>query len=266
MDADFVIAAIAEGGMDAWAADLEIPARYGIFMPSATRSARAGSCARSATRRRSRASPATPQRSRPDAYIFNYTNPAPIEALAMRTAAPEVQSFGLCSCAAHAEQPEWLARAGGRHARAHRDAAGRRRHQPLRCRSRSCGCGRQDAMPLVRARATEPVVRWALETYGVLPYCWTHWTEFFPQMQRLEAPYAGTAQGVDDALRHHDARHGLRARARRGARGARARPWTAPDADPVTLADLPPGDEDEGIEVIDLIEAIVEQPQRSRAS
>ena len=24
-----------------------------------------------------------------------------------------------------------------------------------------------DAMPLVRARATEPVVRWALETYGV---------------------------------------------------------------------------------------------------
>ena len=31
----------------------------------------------------------------------------------------------------------------------------------------------------------------------MLPYCWTHWTEFFPQMQRLEAPYAGTAQGVD---------------------------------------------------------------------
>jgi alpha-galactosidase/6-phospho-beta-glucosidase family protein len=34
--------------------------------------------------------------------------------------------------------------------------------------------------------------------------------------------------------------------------------WTAPDAGPVTLADLPPGDEDEGIEVIDIIEAIVE--------
>ena len=45
-----------------------------------------------------------------------------------------------------------------------------------------------DAMPLVEARATNPVVKWVLETYGVLPYCWTHWTEFFPQMQRLEAP------------------------------------------------------------------------------
>ena len=33
VDADFVIAAIAEGGMDAWANDLEIPARYGIYMP-----------------------------------------------------------------------------------------------------------------------------------------------------------------------------------------------------------------------------------------
>jgi alpha-galactosidase/6-phospho-beta-glucosidase family protein len=37
-----------------------------------------------------------------------------------------------------------------------------------------------------------------------------------------------------------------------------AQQWTAPDAGPVTLADLPHGDEDEGIEVIDLIESIVE--------
>ncbi len=33
--------------------------------------------------------------------------------------------------------------------------------------------------------------------------------------------------------------------------------WTAPGADPVTLADLPVGDEDEGIEVMDIIESIV---------
>ena len=31
-DADFVIAAISVGGMDAWADDIEIPARYGIVM------------------------------------------------------------------------------------------------------------------------------------------------------------------------------------------------------------------------------------------
>ena len=30
-----------------------------------------------------------------------------------------------------------------------------------------------DAMPLVRENATNPVVEWALDTYGVLPYCWS---------------------------------------------------------------------------------------------
>jgi alpha-galactosidase/6-phospho-beta-glucosidase family protein len=38
---------------------------------------------------------------------------------------------------------------------------------------------------------------------------------------------------------------------------ALAATWTAPGAGPVTLADLPVGDEDWGIEVIDIIEAIV---------
>ena len=85
-----------------------------------------------------------------------------------------------------------------------------------------------DAMPLVRARATEPVVKWALETYGVLPYCWTHWTEFFPQMQRLEAALRRHGPGREDALRHHDARHGLRARAR----GAGSRGWRRPGRRP----------------------------------
>jgi alpha-galactosidase/6-phospho-beta-glucosidase family protein len=114
----------------------------------------------------------------------------------------------------------------------------------------------RDAMPLVHARATEPVVRWALDTYGVLPYCWTHWTEFFPQMQRLEAPYAGTAQGV--AMRYGITTHDMDyERARVAGLERLARGWTAPDAGPVTLADVPVGDEDEGVEVIDLIEAIV---------
>jgi alpha-galactosidase/6-phospho-beta-glucosidase family protein len=90
----------------------------------------------------------------------------------------------------------------------------------------------------------------------VLPYCWTHWVEFFPQMQWLDEPYAGTAQGVK--MRYGIRTHNM---AEEGARVQRleelAQRWTAPDAGPVTLADLPPGDEDEGIEVIDLIEAIV---------
>jgi len=54
----------------------------------------------------------------------------------------------------------------------------------------------RDAMPLVRARAEEPVVRWVIDTFGMIPYCWAHWVEFFPQLQRLEEPYAGRAQGL----------------------------------------------------------------------
>src|SRR5207248_750068 len=43
---------------------------------------------------------------------------------------------------------------------------------------------------------TQPVVPWIMDTYGVVPYCWTHWVEFFPQLQRLAEPYTGRAQGL----------------------------------------------------------------------
>ena len=182
--------------MDAWANDLEIPGRYGIVMHVGDSIGPGG------IMRAFRNAPALAQVARnaaevaPDAYIFNYTNPAPIEALAMRTAAPGVKSFGLCSCAAHASSREWLA-----------SQAGVKPEQiampPVVAGINHCASIQSlrlldgtDAMPRVLARATQPVVKWALETYGVLPYCWTHWTEFFPQMQRLEEPYSGTAQGV----------------------------------------------------------------------
>jgi alpha-galactosidase len=254
--ADFVIAAIAEGGMDAWANDLEIPGRYGVVMHVGDSIGPGG------IMRAFRNAPALAQVARncaevaPDAWIFNYTNPAPIEALAMRTAAPQVKSYGLCSCAAHASSREWLARQAG----VKPDeilmppvVAGINHCASIQALRLTDG---RDAMPLVRARATEPVVKWALETYGVLPYCWTHWTEFFPQMQRLEAPYAGTAQGVQ--MRYGITTHDMAyERSRVEGLEALARQWTEPGADSVTLADLPVGDEDEGIEVIDLIEAIV---------
>ena len=254
--ADFVIAAIAEGGMDAWANDLEIPGRYGIVMHVGDSIGPGGIL------RAFRNAPALAQVARnaaevaPDAYIFNYTNPAPIEALAMRTAAPGVKSFGLCSCAAHASSREWLA-----------SQAGVKPEQiampPVVAGINHCASIQSlrlldgtDAMPRVLARATQPVVKWALETYGVLPYCWTHWTEFFPQMQRLEEPYSGTAQGVK--MRYDIETHDMDyERARVAGLEGLAATWTAPGADPITLADLPVGDEDEGIEVIDIIESIV---------
>jgi alpha-galactosidase len=254
--ADFVIAAIAEGGMDAWAADLEIPGRYGIVMPIGDSLGPGG------VMRAFRNAPALAQVARnaaevaPDAYIFNYTNPAPIEALAMRAAAPQVKIYSLCSCAAHVSSREWLAAQAGVRPEdiAMPPVVGGINHcasiQALRLNDGT------DALPLVRARATEPVVKWALETYGVLPYCWEHWTEFFPQMQRLEGPYAGTAQGVK--MRYGITTHDMDyERARVAGLEGLAKAWTAPETGLVSLADLPVGDEDEGIEVIDLIEAIL---------
>src|SRR4051794_15688864 len=262
VDADFVIAAIAEGGMDAWANDLEIPGRYGLVMHVGDSIGPGGIL------RAFRNAPALAQVARdaaevaPGARIFNYTNPAPIETMAMRVAAPTVETYGLCSCAAHASSRAWLAAQAG----VEPDEIAM---PPVVAGLNHCASVQalrlldgRDAMPLVRERASEPVVRWALETYGVLPYCWTHWTEFFPQMQRLEAPYAGTAQGV--AMRYGITTHDMDyERARVAALEGLAARWAAPEAGLVTLDDVPPGDEDEGIEVIDLIEAILRNGNRT---
>jgi alpha-galactosidase len=255
--ADFVIAAISVGGMDAWANDLEIPGRHGIVMHVGDSVGPGG------IMRAFRNAPVLADVARnaaevaPDAWVFNYTNPAPIEALAMRAAAPQVRSYALCSCTGHPSSREWLADQAG-------VAPDRIAMPPVVAGINHCASIQQlrltdgtDAMPLVRERATEPIVKWVLDRYGVLPYCWSHWTEFFPQMQRLEAPYAGTAQGV--SMRYGITTHDM-AYERSRVRGLEqlAETWTAEGAALVTLADLPKGDEDEGIEVIDLIEAIVD--------
>ncbi len=255
--ADFVIAAISVGGMDAWAEDLEIPGRYGVVMHVGDSVGPGGIL------RALRNAPVLAEVARnaaevaPDAWIFNYTNPAPVEAMAMRRAAPGVRSLALCSCSAAPYSREWLAEQAG-------VAPEEVLMRPVVAGVNHCAAvtelrlrdGR-DGLALARERAENPVVRWALETFGVLPYCWSHWTEFFPQLQWLEAPYAGTAQGV--AMRYGITTHDM-AYERERVRGLEelAARWTAPDAGPVTLADLPEGDEDEGIEVIGIIEAIVE--------
>ena len=255
--ADFVIAAISVGGMDAWANDLEIPGRHGIVMHVGDSVGPGG------IMRAFRNAPVLAEVARnaaevaPDAWVFNYTNPAPIEALAMRAAAPQVRSYALCSCTGHPSSREWLAHQAG-------VEPDRIAMPPVVAGINHCASIQElrladgtDAMPLVRERATEPIVKWVLDRYGVLPYCWSHWTEFFPQMQRLEEPYAGTAQGV--SMRYGITTHDM-AYERSRVRGLEqlAETWTAEGAAPVTLADLPKGDEDEGIEVIDLIEAIVD--------
>src|SRR5690349_3219291 len=111
--ADFVIAAISVGGMDAWADDLEIPGRYGLVMHVADSVGPGG------VMRALRNAPVLAEVAQnvaevaPDAYVFNYTNPAPTEAMAMRVAAPSVKTYGLCSCTGHPGSAEWLAGEAG---------------------------------------------------------------------------------------------------------------------------------------------------------
>src|SRR5204862_5695048 len=107
--ADFVIAAISVGGMDAWADDLEIPGRHGIVMHVADSVGPGGIL------RAFRNAPVLADVARncaelaPAPWVFNYTNPAPVEALAMRVAAPQVRAYALCSCTGDPSSPEWLA-------------------------------------------------------------------------------------------------------------------------------------------------------------
>ena len=107
VDADFVIVAIAVGGMSAWEEDIEIPGRYGIFTEvhdsigpgGIMRALRhvpilASICAGSAE-------------VSPNAWVFNYTNPAGANTLAMKTV-PSVNSVSLCSCTGLPMNVQWL--------------------------------------------------------------------------------------------------------------------------------------------------------------
>ena len=109
---------------------------------------------------------------------------------------PGVRSVSLCSCTGYPTNPDWLAAQAG--------VAPDELMTPVPVAGLNHCAGvtelrlrdGTDAMPLVRARTEDEVVRWAIDTFGVMPYCWAHWVEFFPQLQRLDEPYGGRAQGL----------------------------------------------------------------------
>jgi alpha-galactosidase len=255
--ADFVIISIAVGGMASWEDDIEIPARHGVFMHIAD-SIGPGGIARAL-----RNLPVIESIARdtaelaPGAWILNYTNPATAVAHVLRDV-EGVNFISLCSCTGYPTNPAWLAEQVGVPAEellAPVPVAGLNHCAgitELRLRDGS------DAFPLVRARTQDEVVRWALDSFGMLPYCWAHWVEFFPQLQRLTEPYAGRAQGLamtygrriyvmDEQRQRAQGWSDLAARWSTPAHRAEAR-----------LAAMPHGPEDEGIEVVDVIESIVE--------
>jgi alpha-galactosidase len=252
---DFAIVAISVGGMAAWESDIEIPAKYGVFMHIAD-SIGPGGIFRSLRNTPVVASVAHDLAElAPDAIVFNYTNPASANAIAMAKVSG-VRSLSLCSCSPLPFQRTWLATLAGVDVD---DVV-----VPLRVGGINHCTGimslhlrdGRNAMPLVLRRTPDAVVRWAIETFGVIPYCWAHWVEFFPQLQRLEQPYQGRAQGL--AMRYGRRIYDM------GAQRERVRSWEglaarwAAEGGQHRLADLPHGPEDEGIVVADVMASVVE--------
>jgi alpha-galactosidase len=255
---DFAIVAISVGGMAAWAGDIEIPGRHGVYMHIAD-SVGPGGIFRAMRNTPVVASVAEELAEvAPAAFLLNYTNPASANAMAMAKVSP-VRSLSLCSCSPLPFNRVWLADLVGVAA----DeivlplAVGGINHctgiMSLKLRDGT------DAFPLVRQRTTDEVVAWAMDTFGVIPYCWAHWCEFFPQLQRLEEPYQGRAQGL--AMRYGRRIYDMDKQLDR-VRGWEklAAQWSARD-EGLSLEDLPAGPEDHGIVVAELMQAIVEDRQ-----
>ena len=261
--ADFVVAAISVGGMEAWAQDIEIPASYGVFTHVADSVGPGGvfRTLRNAPVLAAAAAEAA-EVAAPDVRIFNYTNPAPVEALAMLSV-PGVDVTSLCSCTQHAVNREWLGRKLGVAPELIElpvVVAGINHCASIQAVRLSDG---RDGIALARANPElDEVERFCLDNFGVLPYCSGHWVEFFPQLLRLERPYDGRAQGLPMryGFRIHDMDD---ERARIAELEELAAEWTRPGAGKVALADLPIGYEEEGIEVVEIIESIVANRNRT---
>jgi len=114
----------------------------------------------------------------------------------------------------------------------------------------------RDAFPLALPRIKKQPVRFMLERYNVLPYCAGHWTEFFPAHSRLAESYEGRVQGLKMMYgRTVRDMAGHRERVRKWEKAAKR--WLEGEGqqDKVFRSRLTAG---EGIEVVDVIEALVE--------
>ena len=194
-NADYVITAIAVGGPDAYEVDIETPARYGIYMHVCDSIGPGG------IMRALRHIPVLVsvckdlEEVSPHATVFNYTNPLSANCMAMRRMS-RLETVGLCTCSPITKNAKVLGRLTGL------DPADLMLPAPAAGINHCAGIvelrlkdGR-NVLPYISEQVTEPVTRWGLETFGVLPYCWSHWTEFFPQLSRLEEPYQGRLQGL----------------------------------------------------------------------
>ena len=253
VDADFVIGAIAVGGLDAWEKDIEIPAKYGVYMHICDSIGPGGMM------RAFRHIPPLVGVCRdleevsPHAWVFNYSNPLTANAIAMRRATG-IKVVGLCTCSGMPRNANHLAHLAGvdpEELQVPAPAAGLNHCAAiLELRLKDGG----DAFPLIRQHTTQPVTKWGLENYGVLPYCWSHWAEFYPSLCRLEEEYTGRLQGLrmKYGLVVHDMERG-RARAQKWEQLVER--WARGEGEEVSLDVLPGA---EAVEVVEIIEALLE--------
>jgi len=204
--ADFVIAAISVGGYDAWEKDLEIPAKYGICQPIGDSVGPGG-----IMRAFRHVIPLVEvckdlQEVSPDAILFNYTNTATVLCRAMRRET-RVNAISICTNGVYVRDADFLAGWAGVEPE---ELA----LPPLAAGINHCACipellfkdGRS-AIPMILKESDQPVIRWCIETYGVLPIAWPHWTEFFPSICKLDDTYEGRVQNLN--MRYDNPVHDL---------------------------------------------------------
>lgn len=197
--ADYVIIAIAAGGFEAWEKDIETPGRYGVFMMYGD-SIGPGGIMRAFRHIPVLAGVAKHlQEVSPNAWIFNYTNPLTANCVAIQQVLGRdstVKNIGLCTCSGAPRGAAYLANMidlPAEEVLAPAPAAGLNHCAGIVDLRLNDG---RDVLPLFAARTQDHIVRWALEHYHILPYCASHWSEFFPALSRLAEPYQGRAQGL----------------------------------------------------------------------
>lgn len=252
VDADFVITSIAVGGNSAWEKDIEIPAKYGIYMPVGDSVGPGG------IMRAFRHIPVLVsvgenlEEVSPDAIVFNYTNPVSANTMAMRKYT-KIKAFGLCSCSSIPRNGRYLGEMLGLDPKelALPALAGGINHCAaiLELKFRD-GC---DVFPIIKERIRNPVQKWIFDNYGIIPYCWTHWLEFFPQLCRLEEEYRGRLQGLKMKYNVHV--HNMMHEDERVKKWEDLVEKIASGLVKLSLDILPSG---EAIEVVQIIESILE--------
>lgn len=251
-DADFVITAIAVGGLKAWEYDIEIPAKYGVYM------AICDSVGPGGIMRAFRHVPVLVEMVKeleevsPKAWVFNYTNPVSANCMAM-VKNSKIKVIGLCTCSSIPSNPNYLAEIVGVNPEdilTPVPAAGINHCAAILDLKLKDG---RDAFQLVKKRSLNPVKKLFLETYGILPYCWSHWTEFFPFLCDLDEEYKGRLQGLK--MKFGLFVHDMTEEQKRTAKWETLVEDMAIGVRDLSLDVLPSG---EAVLVVDIIEALME--------